>query len=179
MYTLDFETMRQVMQEHQKTGFLQADVPGGVMGLREPCRIEINILAGVLVSCAIVGASGRRLTGIEAARELARLERLRWTFTPQQEPSGKVVQQMPSAPQTQITADSALMPRRTMQLEQRQMHAWPRLHRGVFALADGNKSSMKMAEMLSTSPELVDQALRDLQSIGVIVIEASKRNGHG
>lgn len=51
------------------------------------------------------------------------------------------------------------------------MHNLSRLHRAVFALADGTKSAAKIAEMLSTSPDLVDKALSDLRSIGVIIFE--------
>jgi hypothetical protein len=160
MYTLDFETIRQVMQEHQKTGFLSAELPSGVPSLQEPCRIEINILAGAMASCAIISSSGSHITGKKAAEELSRLGRLRWTFMPNQE----VV-----APSASSVGDS-LFPLRTVQLEQREMRSWQRMHRAVFALADGTKSVTKIAAILSTSPDLVDKALRDLQAIKVIVM---------
>jgi hypothetical protein len=158
MYILDFETIKQMMQSYRQTGFLSADVPSGVGSLREPCRIEINIMSGIIASCAIVGRSGRRLTGKEATRELSRLGRLSWTFTPQQE-----VVTLPELPSEEIS-----LPCRALLLEQKQMRNFSRFHRAVFALADGTKSSVKIAEMLSTSQDLVDKALSDLQSIGVI-----------
>lgn len=171
MYTLDFETIKQVMQEHQKTGLLSAEMPAGLAGLREPCRIEINILAGNIVSCAIVGDSGRFLTGNEAAQELARLGRIRWTFTPQQRASTQPV------PAIAKPVKVSPFPRRTLQVEQWQIQSWPRLHRTVFALADGTKPVTKIAEMLSAPPDLIERALRDLQSIGAIILES--RNGRG
>lgn len=170
VYTLDFETIQQVMQEHQKTGFLFADLPSGVVGLREACRAEIKIMEGNIASCTIVGNSGRRLTGREAAQGLARLGRLRWTFTPQQDTAA---QPAVSAP---VPGGLSAFPRRyVVYLNQQQMRNWPRMHRAVFALADGTKSVIKMAEILSTSPEIVEKVLRDLQSIGVIVIERRNR----
>lgn len=171
MYTLDFETIKQVMQEHQKTGLLSAEMPAGLAGLREPCRIEINILAGNIVSCAIVGDSGRFITGNEAAQELARLGRIRWTFTPQQRASTQPV------PAIAKPVKVSPFPRRTLQVEQWQIQSWPRLHRTVFALADGTKPVAKIAEMLSAPPDLIERALRDLQSIGAIILES--RNGRG
>jgi hypothetical protein len=162
MYILDFDTISQVMQEHKKSGFLYAEAPAGVVSLREPCRIEINIVAGVIVSCIIVGNSGRRFTGKECAQELSRLGQLRWTFTPQQE---VVVQ---SAPPVALPVEDSFFPLRTVHLEQLEIRSWPRMHRAVFALADGTKSVTKISAILSTSPDLVNKALRDLQSIGVI-----------
>jgi biotin operon repressor len=162
MYSLDFETMIQVMQAHQKTGFLYADVPSGVASLREPCRVEINIKAGNVISCSIIGNSGRHLTGKEATRELSRVGRLNWTFTPQE--------QIVTQPAPPILTES-FFPVRTVHLEQWQMRDWPRIHRMVFALADGTKSIAKIAEVLSVSQYFVEKTLRDLQSIGVIAME--------
>ncbi len=172
MYILDFETIRQVMQEHQKTGCLYAEVPSGVVSLREPCRIEINIMAGTIASCSIVGNSGGHLTGKEAAQELSRLGRLRWTFTPQQE----VVAQ--PAPPAAVPVEDSFFPLRAAHLEQQEMRSWPRMHRRVFVLADGTKSVTKIAVILSTSPDLVNKALRDLQSIGVIAMGPQNGRDH-
>jgi hypothetical protein len=174
MYTLDFETIKQVMQEHQKTGLLYADVPAGVVSLREPCRIEIKIMAGAVVSCTIIGSSGARLTGKKATDELSRLGRLYWIFTPQQEAVTRPLSEV--SPVLPPKKDS-FFPRRTVFLEQNQMRTWSRMHRAVFALADGTKSVKKIAEMLSTSPDLVSKALQDLQAIGVIAPEPY--NGQG
>jgi hypothetical protein len=171
MYTLDFETMKQVMQEHQMTGSLIAEVPSGVAGMREPCRIEINMQAGSIVASCIVGNSGRRITGKEFAKALSRLGRLNWTFTPQKE---KSTQQL--SPRMYVPIEKTFVPQRTVVLDQRQMQSWPRIHRVVFAMADGTKSSLKIAELLSTSPAIVDKVLSELQSIGVIIVRAQGRD---
>ena len=166
MYTLDFETIQQVMQEHQKTGFLSADLPSGVAGLREPCRAEIKIMAGAVDSCSIVGRSGRRLVGPDAAQGLSRLGRIRWTFTAQRESPTQ------PTPAVSLPGSATVFPRRyVIYLDQQQMRNWSRLHRAVFSLADGTKSILKISEILSTSPELVDKALRDLQSIGAVALD--------
>ncbi len=172
MYTLDFETIRQVMQAHQKTGSLQAEMPSGVASLREPCHIEINIMAGTIISCTIIGNSGRYLIGEKAIQELFRLGQLNWTFTSEQKAA------------VQPTASSAFEPgefffsRRIARLEPWQMSNLSRLHRAVFALVDGTKNAAKIAGMLSTSPDLVNKALNDLQSLGIIIArrQDSKNN---
>jgi hypothetical protein len=162
-YTLDFDTIQQVMRAHRKTGILYAEIASGVMKLRESCRIEIKIMAGDIAACTIVGNSGRYLTGAEATQELARLGRIRWTFTPQQVAATSA---SPLAPPER----DASYPRRAAYLDQEQMRNWPRLHRSVFALADGTKSIIKIAEVLVVPPEIVNKVLQDLQSIGVIIM---------
>lgn len=170
MYTLDFETIQQVMQAHQKTGFLTAELPSGVNALREPCRIEISLQVGKIVSCAIVGKSGRRLTGKEALQAMGRLGRLNWTFTPRQEEIIPSSQPLHSTSPLLAPIEYAFIPRRTAQLESWQVRGWPRIHRAIFALADGTKSVSKIAEMLSIAPDVAVKALRDLHSLGVVVL---------
>jgi hypothetical protein len=160
--TLNFEMIRQVMQAHQKTGRLYADVPSGVPGLREPCRIEINLVAGSITSCIIVGKSGRRIEGKNADQELVRSGRLRWTFIPQ---SKEVFQPTSS---TLASGEISFFPQRIVFVEQEQMRTWSRVHRGIFALADGTKNAVTIAKILSVPLEQVQHALRDLQSLGVI-----------
>lgn len=187
MYTLDFETVKQVMQEHQKTGVLYADVPSGISGLSRPCRIEIQLAEGAIVSCSIISDYGQRLSEKETIKKISRLGTLLWTFVPQTSvpastpPASTTPTTPPALPTFTPPAFPALtlpisplFPRRTLQLEREQMRSWPRLHRGIFALADGTRSAAKIAEILSTSPEFVDQALRDLQMLGVILLEKSE-----
>ena len=158
-YRLDFETIRLVIQTHQSTGWLRTQVSEGVAGLPEECSVEIIILAGVISSCAIVSKSGEKITGQQATQVLSRLGKLCWTFT--QEPEVVL-----------SPADSSFFPRRTVQLKQEQMRTWSRVHKRVFALADGTKHVTKIAQILSTSPGQVERALRDLQSIGVVVMRS-------
>lgn len=121
MYTLDFETMKQVMQEHQKTGFLFAETPLGVRNLRGLCRIEITLKAGGVLSCTLVDSNGGRLTGKDAEQALVHLGRLRWTFTPKPE---AVPPPTRSASPTLAAQGNFLFPRRTVWVEQEQMRSW-------------------------------------------------------
>lgn len=155
------------MQAYQQTGLLSAEVPSGVGHLREPCRIEINVVSGLISSCAVVSSSGRYLTGKEATQELSRLGRLNWTFTPRKEEG---VTPQPT-PRNLVPEVGYLFPRRIVYPEQNQMRNFPRLHRAVFALADGTKNTTKIAEILSLSPNIVEKALSDLRTMGVIAFE--------
>src|SRR5438105_210222 len=84
--------MRQVMQKYKRTGYLQADLPSGVRGLRDSCRVEITLKAGEMVSCSITSSRGLLLTGDKAYQELTRQGRLHWNFVP---PSPPVTQSGP------------------------------------------------------------------------------------
>jgi hypothetical protein len=219
MYTLDFDTMKMVMQEHQKTGLLTADLPAGSAGMQEPGRIEIKFEAGKMISCAIVGESGRRFTEKEAAKRISRLGSLFWTFVPlaaaqpeQQNPGTDSTNGFPPvstalqspnsrrstsanllppstspipsfsqmSPTTPVPSEfspaynfaggNMLYPRRTIQLDQNQTRNWPRIHRQIFALADGTRNIAKIAEMLSAPIDQISRAMRDLQQIGAIVM---------
>jgi hypothetical protein len=165
MYNLDFETIKQVMLEHQKTGYLYADVPASATSLSEPCRIEALLQAGAVISCSIVGKSGKRLPEKESIKKIDRLGRLQWTFTPHEE-SAPLLETAPLF----VPEEIPVFPRRVAYLEQWQMQSWPRLHRMIFALSDGTRSVAKIAEVLSVPPEQIESALRDLQSINVVAM---------
>lgn len=166
MYTLDFETMMQVMQGHRKTGLLYADVPAGTAGIREPCRIEIKLEAGNMVSCFLITESGQRLTQGDAIKRIARFGTLHWDFLPQ----AAIAPPALPAPRVIPSPENTLFPRRIASVEQWQMQSWPHLHRRIFVLADGTRSLAKIAEILSVPPVSVERVLRDLQSIRVIEI---------
>ncbi|QBD82958.1 hypothetical protein EPA93_46155 [Ktedonosporobacter rubrisoli] len=167
MYTLDFETMLQVMQEHQKTGLLYAELPAGTVGLQEACRIEIKLRVGTIVTCTIASKSGWRLPDKKMIKKISQLGPLLWTFVPE---TTAVLPAAQSAPAPIQQGEITFFPRRTVQIEQVQMRSWPRLHRGIFVLADGTRSIVKLAEILSVPPFQVERALYDLQSIGVIAM---------
>ncbi len=164
--------------------------------MREPCRIEINIMAGTIVSCSIFGKSGRRLTGEKAVKEISRLGQLRWNFTSQGEAAPQPMSPAPWQPMSPFlppstspsppspmspvppapSIETSLFPMRTTNLGQQQMRTWTRTHRAVFALADGTKNIEKIAAMLSISPATVYKAVLDLQSLGVLILGPQNRD---
>lgn len=162
MYTLDFNTIKLMMQSYQQTGLLTAEVASGVAGLRGPCRIEIALNAGSIVMCTLIGSDGAWLTGKEAEQALTHLGRLRWTFTMQPE---VVALPKPAIP---VVETNFIIPWRIASVSSEQLRTWPRTHRLIFAVADGTKNVAKIAEVLSISPDFVKKALSDLQLIGVI-----------
>jgi hypothetical protein len=164
VYTLDIETMRQIMLAHKKTGHLYADLPSGVSSLHEPCHVEIVLEAGNIVSCSIASDRGFLLTGDKAYQVLTRLGRLRWIFVTRAPPVTR-----PGLATRSLEKNVISRPRRIVAAEQWQMHLWQRMHRLVYGLADGTKSVAEIAVLLSTNTEIIEEILRDLRSIGAIV----------
>jgi hypothetical protein len=74
------------------------------------------------------------------------------------------------SPAYNFPGGNMLYPRRTIQLDQNQTRNWPRIHRQIFALADGTRNIAKIAEMLSAPIDQISRAMRDLQQIGAIVM---------
>src|ERR1700730_7927954 len=104
--------MKQVMQEHRRTGILSAETIAAIGHVRGPCRVEIVLKAGTIVSCVLVGSNGARLTGKEAEQKLAHLGQLRWTFTPGQE---VVLSPGHVASSTLVAEAEIFLPQRTAQ----------------------------------------------------------------
>src|SRR5947209_344545 len=127
--------MRQMMQKYKKTGYLQADLPSGVRGLRDSCRVEITLKAGEMVSCSITSSHGLLLTGDKAYQELTREGRIRWTFV---SPSPLATQTGPAV--RALEKNMILRPRRIVAVEQLQMRSWSPIHKLVYGLADGTRS---------------------------------------
>jgi hypothetical protein len=213
IYSIDLETMVQILQEHRQTGVLQAELPGGMAGLRERCRIEIDVVKGNIVACRVENSSEHVvLWGDDALREVHRLGVLDWTLTLRREPlpplhassAGLRTQPLSSWERMSMTdpfirtpsgrlspggsttgstpvvrpvtgsfpvAGTSLIPRRTKEVEPGQMQAWHRTQRMVYALIDGKNSVQRITSMLSLSPRVVEQVLRALQAMGVIVLE--------
>jgi hypothetical protein len=167
VYTLDIETMSQIMLAHKKTGHLYADLPSGLPGLRESCSVTIVLETGKIVSCSIANDRGFLLTGDKAYRELSHLGRLRWTFVTRSLPDTRSGLVARSLEEKMVIS----RPRRIVAVEQWQMRRWQRMHRLVYRLADGTKSVAEIAILLSTNSEIIEETLRDLGSIGVIVLE--------
>src|SRR5690348_5864879 len=138
--------MRQMMQKYKKTGYLQADLPSGVRGLRDSCRVEITLKAGEMVSCSISSSRGILLTGDKAYQELTRQGRIHWTFVS----SSPLVTQ--TSPVRALEKNMTLHPRRVVVVEQLQMRTWSPMHKLVYGLADGTRSVAEIAEQLSTTP---------------------------
>lgn len=164
MYSLDTETMLHILREHRQTGHLQAKIPTGKAGIQEPCRVEMVINTGAIVSCAISSTrSTHHLIGEHALRVLSHAGRLNWIFTSQSAHSPLIDHAVDI-----VSVKTYGVPHRLVEPQAAQLATWTFMQRKVFALIDGHKSIAQIAQMLSTSVQAVEQTCSELLAIHMI-----------
>ena len=75
-----------------------------------------------------------------------------------------------------LDGEQLWIPQRLMQSQPRQFLLWTFRQRTVFALVNGKRNIVEIAQMLSISPTKVLQTLHQLQAMPVI---AKRRSTHG
>lgn len=124
----------------------------GKAGAGETWRAHLSLVAGSVTTCVVQSRTGGRtlLSESEALHWLASLGPLSWTRVA-----------LPSQTRLQI-------PRRSARTE-REVMAWPRKRRCVFALVDGSRSAEQIATLLRLPPNAVEEILNELRAMGAIV----------
>lgn len=167
MYTISLEDMIQTLQTFQQSGRLQTELID-VPGLKGRFLAELTVVTGKITACVITNSSGQPvLFNNEALLLLHSLGSMNWVLDLQAEnapitSSHKI--QSPPKPRP-------LIPRRIMQPTAGQINAWPRRHRAVFALIDGQRNIEQIAAILSMPRSSIQSILNDLQSIRIIILE--------
>lgn len=167
--------------------------------MKKPCFVVIELLRGEMVSCQVKDAKGQTLlSGQEATKAVGAVGKLSWMFdaytdqeTPGSQPAAPArsalrntdplrntgplppFQTQPGLPVPQGFPNSArytYVPRRLLELNAADMHAWPRRHRQVYVLVDGTRSIGQIAAMLSQPPQVIETVLREIQLTGAITL---------
>ena len=169
MYKLDLAAMVQILQEFRQNGMLQTEIRN-VRGLKGSLQAQLNLADGEILSCTIQDSNGHILyTNHDALSLLADLGPLDWILTLKQTlPPVSITNTYPSVPPSPPITYPRI-PRRAIHLNQAQMNSWPRKHRMVYVLVDGQKTVDNLALMLSLTPSAVEEVLHELQSINVIL----------
>lgn len=63
------------------------------------------------------------------------------------------------------------VPRHRIRPTQRDINAWPRLHRQIYILIDGARSVERIAAMLSQPAQIVEQVLQEIEATGAILLD--------
>ena len=182
MYELDLAAMIQLLQEFRQNVTLQTELRN-INGIKGSFLVQVELLEGNLVACLIKSSSNQILyTNNDALRLLQSLGKLTWTLNVHkstassslvsQESQSRPIQPILALPAPSHAPTSPIrripIPRRTIQVPQGQINTWPRRHRMVYVLIDGKKNVQQIATMLSLPNNIVERALKDFQSIGII-----------
>lgn len=170
MYHIDLATILQILQGFRQNSHLFAELPPGTLGRKDRVGAHLDIIEGKIADCRILAGNQLVLvSGNEALRLLYGIGVLDWTVSSRQESSAHLpaVRNTP-APETRPVA--VRIPRQAASVRQEQMNRWPRKHRLVFGLIDGERNCKKIGEMLSLPPDVLEEVLRELQSMNVIMM---------
>jgi hypothetical protein len=181
MYSLTFDMMVQTLRQFGYTGEAHADIPARSV-LKGGGRVVLIVQNGTITDHFIFNKSGQKLyDGTESVLILARLGILNWRLAPLSSPNIARDARSALSPQAARDARSALSPQaarppekstfftpRRLTVPQSQMRTWSTLHRSVYLLADGTHTIEQIAALLTRPPQIVEQAIQDLQMIGAI-----------
>ena len=170
LYHIDLATILQILRGFRQNSHLFAELPPGTLGIKHRVGAHLDLIEGKIADCRILDSNQLVLvSGDEALRLLYNIGVLDWTVTSRQESSAHLpaVRNIP-APETRTVATR--IPRQIAYVRQDQMSLWSRKHRLVFGLIDGERSCKKIGEMLSLPIDVLEEVLRDLQSMNVITM---------
>ena len=174
MYKFDLTTMLQILSRLRQNGILRTELQD-TRNVAEKFVAQLDIVEGKAISCYIKNGNGQIIfSDHEALRVLYGLGPLEWILLPRQDmiisvPRPQLPPQIPLLALPPPASARSSVPRRTVLVEQRQMISWPRRHRMVYVLIDGKKSIDRIAEILSLPINVVEDIIRDLQSIDVAI----------
>jgi len=161
--------MTQVLQQFRSTGEFRAYI-SPQPALKEGGQAVLMVQDGIIASCFILNRAEQKIYhDREANRLLSRLGVLDWKLTPSTPTASKAVKDSipASVPVVGSTSRRAFYPRHRP-VSAAQMRTWTMLHRSVYGLADGTRSSEQIAALLSRPPLTIEQVLHDLQAVHAI-----------
>jgi hypothetical protein len=187
-YTIDLDTILQVLGGFQQNGLLQGDLPAKKLGNKVPWKAYLRLSEGKVVSCSIVDEKEMLVrVGQDALQMLRGAGQLHWLMSRDdggdneqavmegpRRTTNVLSQYSPAPPQPQWGAfPSPLVPRRLVMISMEQMNQgrWPRGYRQVYAMIDGARTIETIASLLTLPLGSVEQILNDLQKMNIIAID--------
>jgi hypothetical protein len=171
-----------ILQSHQQTCHLQAEVPAGIMAtatnrlgkgkIQTLCQAELTIVQGQVQSCLIRDQRERQvmLQGQIAFDLLQLCGVLSWSVQAEPQASSQlpIIEEGPDDGQTEKSQSS--LPRQTTLLEQRQITMLPRKHRQVLNLVNGQRGINELCRLLHCTRDQLMEILADLAADHLITL---------
>ncbi len=187
-YTIDLDTILQILGGFQQNGLLQGDLPVKRLGNKVLWKAYLRLAEGNVVSCSIVDDQGTLVrAGQDALSMLRGTGQLHWLMSrdessesgqPQVEEQRRITKVLPQYSPVSIQPQagiffSSLVPRRLVliSIEQMNQGRWSRGYRQVYAMIDGMRTVETIASLLTLPLGSVEQILNDLQKMNTIAID--------
>ncbi|GCE13851.1 hypothetical protein [Tengunoibacter tsumagoiensis] len=181
-YNLNLEAVLSVLLRHQLSGTLSASLPKSKV-LKEASQVEILIDRGKLQFCELK-SDQRTLYGEDALKLIAQMGIIPWTFDQAPLSGSRSPQSSGLLPIPKFTTSGAHQqyspapvpfhartPSKLVVLASADLSRLPRPHFLVYANVDGKRSLAEIAHLLRTTPDKLEDIVRDLQGWNLIRLE--------
>lgn len=172
MFSVDYATLRQIIQQFMYTGVFQAHVTNSRL-LPEEGKIELQAKEGNVIACRFVTKQGLVHSWDRWETELARFGILNWDMTTSTQdmrqglsPLAKPPKQF--SPASLPTGQRSPTPYHAVSLSPTQISQWPILYRQVYTLIDGRHQVSDIALMLRKSEREIKQIIDELIRLNLV-----------
>jgi hypothetical protein len=174
MYSVDYSTLRQIIERFLYTGIFRARVVSSRSQPRDG-YIELQVREGIIQTCIFITTQGQVYKWDQWEIQLAQFGILNWELT-----SLQSLEPMPQAPSSTSPAHSqqspageqkqslAKIPCHATALSSSQLRQLPMLYRQVYSLIDGKRQCSDIAIMLHKSQQEIERIFSDLGQQGLI-----------
>ncbi|HLI90878.1 MAG TPA: hypothetical protein VKV37_19470 [Ktedonobacteraceae bacterium] len=175
MFSVDYATLQQIIQQFMYTGVFRAYVTETRL-LPEEGSIELQAKEGNIIACRFITRQGQVYQWERWETELVRFGILNWEMTTASEAAsqgpfpGSGRPASPS-PDTVFAYQRAPAPHHTTSLHPSEISRWPMLYRQVYALIDGRRKVSDIAHMLHKSQREVAQIIENLRQRDLIAFD--------
>ena len=181
-YALTLDALLRILQSHQQTQQVWAQVPAEVLPALKGrvtrgtlCQVSLDVSQGQVVSCVIRDQQERvLLEGPKALACVRSCEQVVWTVQLQPSASGVPVadggaHELPASPMPWSARPPPML---VQALDARLLEAVSRRQRRLLLLINGKRSSTELGAMLGMQRALVESTLHELEALGLITSAA-------
>jgi hypothetical protein len=175
-HVLKLDMLLLILQSHQQTCRLQAEVPAGIMAtathrlgkgkIHARCQAELVVVQGQVQSCFIrEQQKGQIMFQEQIAFELLlQCGVLRWSMLREPDILAQLALSLTieENPDRQTEEEQPLYPRQAVYLAQEQLATLPRKYRQVLNLVNGQREINELCQLLHCSREQLMEILADL-----------------
>lgn len=189
MYSLDIETLTNVLRGLKVRGSAQAKLPSGIVGVSGQCTVVVVLDEGKMLSITIYDQQGNPLFQGKDAFETIRQRVLTWQLNeassgpsrnpfsspsmPAEPTAYALIPQPPMMEQhsASLAALGTFIPVRQQHLSLPPLH-WSRTRRRVYALVNGTNDIAYIARLLSLPVGVVVAELQALQGERMVLVRS-------
>ncbi len=174
MYSLDYDTLFQVLRQFPYSGNVYSHVPPQT-AMRESGYVILAVQDGVVMSRVILNMHGQKLySDAEAHHLLSQLGVLEWDLSFALPPHASTAPAPPPhasmapAPVTRSPSSDTPAVFQRREVPGVLLRSWPILYRSIYFLCDGMHTSERIRVLLGRPRHVIEQVIYDLLEKGAL-----------